>query len=666
MDLDANQLKDHLSLADAPTIHSQLCRSQISSFEKAVSDDAPLIVACTQEAPLFQEVAEEKGEFDIAFTNIRENAGWCEAKKAVYPKIAALLAEAAHPSKPTGLTTIHSEGLCLVYGGGQAALEVAEQLASRLSVSLILTETSDVIPPTIANVPIYQGRITRASGTLGSFEISVDNYAPMVPSSKTELSFLMARDGFSSKCDLILDMSGGTPFFASVERRDGYFYVDPKHPVAIAKAMFEITDLVGEFEKPLYVTYNADICAHGRNEKIGCTNCLDHCPVSAIMPDGDRISINHAVCGGCGNCSASCPTGAVSYAYPARDDLIGRCQILLSTYLNAGGKDPVLLIHDDKHGAPLISAIARYGRGLPPHILPLASFTTTQLGHEVLGAALTAGAQQIVILASPEKSEEQAALEGQVTLVNHLMNGLGYDGKRIHVLSEQDPDIVEGFLYDQPKLSGIQPQTFTAIGGKRDIARTIFAKLNESAPNSQDILDLPEGAPYGHIQIDKQGCTLCLACVSACPASALTDNPDRPELRFVEQACVQCGLCKATCPEKVIALEPRYNFSNTAMTAETLNEEQPFECVSCGKPFGVKSSVERVINELKGKHWMFQSEEQVKLIQMCEDCRVQAVSESGQDPFQSGERPRVRTTEDYLVAEGMAKKTGKTPDDFLK
>ena len=42
------------------------------------------------------------------------------------------------------------------------------------------------------------------------------------------------------------------------------------------------------------------------------------------------------------------------------------------------------------------------------------------------------------------------------------------------------------------------------------------------------------------------------SCVSACPTGALSDDPERPLLRFAEDACVQCGLCKATCPEKVI------------------------------------------------------------------------------------------------------------------
>src|SRR3546814_17639749 len=81
-----------------------------------------------------------------------------------------------------------------------------------------------------------------------------------------------------------------------------------------------------------------------------------------------------------------------------------------------------------------------------------------------------------------------------------------------------------------------------------------------------------------------------LACVSACPTGALLDDEKRPWLGFREEACVQCGLCRATCPEKVIALEPRPNFTTTAMSAVTLNEEEPFECIRCGKPFSMRNS----------------------------------------------------------------------------
>lgn len=664
MDIDGNKLKSCLEGEGDVTVFSHLCRTQIEAYDRALDSEEPLLVACTQEAPLFREIAEEKGGRDIVFTNIRELAGWSSTRKKALPKMAALLCAATYDSVPTGLVPLESKGVCLVYGAGEQALEVAEQLASRLNVSLMLTDSHDVIPPNVVNVPIYTGRITEAQGSLGNFEITVDGYAPAVASSRSGLNFIMARDEAASKCDLIFDMSGNTPLFSSASRRDGYFHVDPKHPVSVAKAMFEITDLVGEFEKPIYVTYDSSICAHGRNGKVGCSNCLDNCPVSAMSPDGDIVVIDPLVCGGCGSCSASCPTGAITYAYPQRRDLIGRSRALLDAYKKANGKNPVLLIHDESHGSALISAMARFGKGLPANVLPVSFFSVTQAGHDYFLAAIAGGAQQIILLGSPERADELPATETQITLANAFLEGMGYGPSRIQLITGSDPDAVEAALYGLSRTKAVKPLSFDAIGGKRDIARNAITRLNQAQSKPLELLALPETAPYGSISINTENCTLCLACVGSCPANALADNSDQPQIRFTEAACVQCGLCKTTCPENVITLEPRFNFSPEAMTPQTLKEEEPFECISCGNPFGTKSSVERVISELKGKHWMFQDEAQTNLIRMCNDCRVNDLS-NRKDPLASGVRPRIRRTEDYLAAEAEARDGGKTPDDFL-
>ena len=664
MEIDGRRLAQALGLPEALSVHTELCRSQVAAFEAALAPGATVHVACTQEAPLFREVAAEKGEADLRFTNIRERAGWCADKPAAVPKMAALLAEAALTPRPTGVTTLKSDGVCLVYGRGQAALDVAAELSERLSVTVLLSDAEAALPPGIVSVPIYKGRIRTATGHLGAFEIEVDGYAPMLPSSKGALEFVMPRNGARSTCDIIFDMSGGTPLFADAQRRDGYLRIDPSHPAAVARAMFRVTDLIGEFEKPLYVSYDAGICAHARSQKVGCTNCLDNCPTGAITPDGDHVAIDAAICGGCGNCSAVCPTGAVSYAYPQRGDLVARLGVLLKTYRSAGGTRPVVLFHDEKHGSPLIAAMARLGKGLPANVLPLSLFSVLQLGHEALASALAFGAEHIVMLAPPEHPAELAALESQTALTAAFLDGLGYRGPRLHISSERDPDAVEALLYGLPPLPTTAPEAFTAIGSKRDIARTALAKLKAAAPVPAEIIQLPPRSPYGRIHVDIAGCTLCLACVGACPVAALSDNPERPQLSFTEAACVQCGICVATCPEKVISLEPRYNFSPAAMTPEVVKGEEPFHCVSCGKPFGTKSTMERVLSRLKGKHAMFQTEAQLRLIQMCDTCRIVTVAEAGEDPMQGGARPRIRTTEDYL-AEAAANKKGKTPEDFM-
>ncbi len=663
MKLDAKALSKACGGGDLH-IHNHLCRAELGNFSNAVKAGEPLLVCCTQEAPLFREVAEEAGAADIArFTNIRERAGWSDDAGDATAKMAALIAEAALDIAPAGSTSLTSDGVCLVYGQSSVAFEIARKLAGRLSVTLLLTETAGVIPPSIVDVPIFAGTIKAAAGHLGAFEIVVDGYAPAVPSSKRSLDFIMARDSASSNCSLIIDVSGNEPLFTHASRLDGYFHIDPASPLAIADALLEASDLVGEFEKPLYIDYNADICAHSRSAKTGCTRCLDACPVSAIKPDGDNVSIDPAICGGCGACASVCPTGASSYALPGREDLVRRLQTLLPAYAAAGGNIPWLLAHDERHGSEMISMMARFGRGLPANVIPFALNETTQAGHDLFATALALGAQGLMLLIDPARRDETDSLVSQVELTAAILQGMDYDGAadRVIIIDEQDPDAVENIVWSRPELKPMKSHAFIASADKRQVARTAAWLLNTDAPSPQDVIALPDGAPYGRISVNNEGCTMCLACVSACPMGAIRDNPDLPQIRFVEQDCVQCGLCRTTCPESVISLEPRFNLTNEAMSPAILNEEEPAHCTRCGKPFGTKSSIERIVSQLAGKHSMFQSEDAQQLIRMCDDCRIIHQSESVSEPFAVGHRPTVRTTDDDLAERDAAAGNGKDP-----
>ena len=182
-----------------------------------------------------------------------------------------------------------------------------------------------------------------------------------------------------------------------------------------------------------------------------------------------------------------------------------------------------------------------------------------------------------------------------------------------------------------------------------------------AAPQPTDLVPLAAGAPFGGLDINVAGCTLCLSCVSACPTHALSDNAERPMLRFTESLCVQCGLCAATCPEDVITLKPQIDFAAWQAPPRVIKEEEPFHCVECGKAFGTRSSVERVIDKLQNRHWMFSGnagQSRVRVLMMCEDCRVQAVVNESFDPHIVPQRPKVRMTEDYLAERAATKVNG--------
>ena len=130
--------------------------------------------------------------------------------------------------------------------------------------------------------------------------------------------------------------------------------------------------MVGTFDKPRFIHFEAALCAHSRSGITGCTRCLDLCPTGAITPDGNAVAIDANVCAGCGSCASVCPTGAASYSLPGADALMRRLRTLLQTYRKAGGSDAIVLFHDGEHGDDIIDALARFGAGLPANVLPAA------------------------------------------------------------------------------------------------------------------------------------------------------------------------------------------------------------------------------------------------------------------------------------------------------
>jgi ferredoxin len=646
MPLDADAVRRGCRGANVSTAR-QLCRAELERFRTAAASGEPLTVGCTQEAPLFSESAEGA---DVKYVNIRETAGWSKDAKAAGPKMAALIAAAQEPAPEIPFITFNSEGVILVYGRDEQAIEAANLLKDHLDVTVLIRPPADVTPPRVTEFPVVRGSIRSAKGHLGAFELTVDDYAQPAPSSRSALAFGAARNGAVSNCDLVLDISGAAPLFTAADLRDGYLRADPGDPAAVLKAVLKARDLTGTFDKPRYVTFTEDLCAHSRSQIIGCTRCLDLCPTGAIAPAGDHVAIDAHICAGCGQCAAVCPTGAASYALPPADTLMRRLRALLTAYREAGGTQPVVLIHDDAHGAPLIDALARFGDGLPANVLPLAVNEVTQVGLEAVAAAFAYGASAVRLLLRARPRHDTTGLARTLALAEPILAGLGFGTGRVATIETDDPDALGETLRGiTPQQPAPRPASFSAVGPKRDVMRLALRELQRAAPTPVDIVALPEGAPFGAVEINVEGCTLCLACVSACPTGALLDDPERPMLRFAEDACVQCGLCKATCPEKVITLHPQLDFRAATATARVLKQEEPFHCIRCGKPFGVKSTIERVAAKLEGKHWMFQnSAQRLDVIKMCEDCRVVAITEQQFDPYGAPPRPNVRTTEDYL------------------
>jgi ferredoxin len=637
---------------------NQLCGLELDRFREALAGGAPITVACTQEATLFREVAENSPQAQLTFFNIRETGGWSKDAAAAGPKAAALIAAAGEEMPPLALVTLESSGVALIYGRDEVAIEAAQRLADRLDITVLLTKPGDVTPRRTNEFPVLKGTIRNARGHLGQFELAIDDYALPSPSSRAKLVFGPSRNGATSTCDLILDLSGGNPLFPAHELRPGYLRADPRDKAAVERAIASAGGLVGTFDKPRFIHFEESLCAHSRSSITGCTRCLDLCPTGAITPNGNSVAIDANVCAGCGSCASVCPTGAASYALPSTDALMRRLRTLLQIYRKAGGSDAFVLFHDGEHGDEIIDALARFGAGLPANVLPLRVNEVTQLGPEIIASVFAYGGCAAALLTRARPRHDITALRRAVDISGSIVSALGFGSDLVRIVETDDPDQLRAALDAAPRgVTTQKPAGFVPRGAKRGVLETTFRELHLAAPASVDVIPLAPGAPFGGVKLNVEGCTLCHACVTACPTGALSDNPDRAMLRFTESLCVQCGLCESTCPEKVISIEPRLDLAAWNTPLRVLKEEEPFNCIACGKPFGTKSSIDRVLAKLGEKHWMFQgaNARRLDVIKMCADCRVEAVVNESFDPHASPQRPPVMSTEDYLRARDVKK-----------
>ncbi len=648
MPLDLRALARGAGAGDQLRGAENLCRTQLERFQAALAEGRPLTVGCTQEAPLFTQEAEAAGfTLPLAFANLRETAGWSTEAAAAAPKMAALLAAAALPAPETPLVGLRSEGVALLLGRDATALAVAERLKHKLDLTVLLNGSQPVTPPRQVEYPVLRGRARTATGWLGAFEVVVDGYAAPSPASRAAYAWGPARDAARSRADLVLDLTGDAALFPLAETRQGYLRANPDNAAEVERLVAAAGELVGEFDKPRFIRFEAGLCAHSRNKRTGCSRCLALCPTGAITPGKDSVLLSAEICAGCGACAAVCPTGAASYALPPPGFTLARLRTLLQGYTAAGGSDAVLLLHDETHGEALLDALARHGEGLPARVLPLRVNEVSQLDLATLAAALAWGAAGVRLLLPAHRPHGVAGALQNLDYLAAALAGLRLEAgpAQLAAIETDDPfTLGEALRAPLPRLAWA-PASFLALGSPREVLKQALVALRPA--EGPLLVPMPAGAPFGAAQVAAAGCTLCLACTMACPTQAFSANPERPELSFLEDACVQCGLCVATCPEQVISLAPRLNFAPEAARPQVVKAEEPFPCTRCAKPFGTRSSIARVKAKLAASgHWMFSDPARLAVLELCEDCRVVEATTGGLDPYAGTPRPRPRTAED--------------------
>lgn len=548
--------------------------------------------------------------YDSTMSNYLEATGLNLNTSGQFQARHDLLASTPWTPAPTSAVSYVAGQKLLIIGEMEQASQVMESLGDRLNVFIAIPADRSGLA-SIAKARHAAGLAVK--GFLGRFEVLVDQHLEQQEPGEQNLAKLFdIENGFF---DQVWDCRK-EPCFASELKPPGYYSEQDSDDTDNRIEKLEtVPDMVGEFEKPKYFDYNPEICAHGRSGIRGCTNCLDACPADAIVSIGDSIEVNPHLCQGGGVCATSCPTSAITYAYPRADQHLELLRILvkgmLKAYPNAA---PEVVFVDNEHGIDLFN---EQFRQMVHTVLPFVVEEIGSVGPEMMASALAYGAGRVFLYtAEGTPSKVIETLGKTVSQVNAVLEETSCNDRTLSM-----GDDLEGVGIEV--LGGVtESATYAPIGDKRTITRKAYSHFNEMASPPRESFAMPEGSMFGRIRVDVESCTLCMGCVSQCPGNALQAGGDTPALRFIEANCVQCGICQKSCPESSITLDPRLHFDlNVINKPVPLKEESPFHCIVCGKPFATQAMIARMTDKLKG-HWMFGDAGSLNRLRMCGDCRV--------------------------------------------
>jgi ferredoxin len=341
-----------------------------------------------------------------------------------------------------------------------------------------------------------------------------------------------------------------------------------------------------------------DVCAVGR----GCQICADLCPHQALQPIHlDRMDLLKDKCTGCGACVTVCPREAFHFPASSSAQIGAQVEAMLDGTQASFPRGVLFTCHNS---AGRFDELHRDGdsstQGWFPVEVPCLGMVTSTW----ILQSLRLGASAVGLLACPENECRFGGREemiGRVDYCRTILEEMQLPSQAVQFIHFEDRkrlaeslSVLGGLEMTESVDLDSAPVSFSILGAV-DAIRGLSGSNVEASE-----LELSHAhSPLGMVMVG-DGCTLCGACVTACPSEALAmEEEENTTLTFRAASCVACGGCEPVCSENVVRVDRATRLSALAEERHVLFQDSSPRCVSCGEPIMPQAMLDRLKKSLK-------------------------------------------------------------------